>query len=82
MVELRAKTCSYLIDDSSEDKKAKATKKCVIKRKLEFKNYKNCLESFQLDNKINYLEKTKINIDSPKKIIHKKKKKKKEKSQY
>ena len=80
-MELRARTCSYLIDDPSEDKKAKATKKCVIKRKLEFKNYKICLESIQLDNKINYLEKTKINIDSPKKIIHKKKKKKK-KNQY
>ena len=31
---LRAKTYSYLIDDSSKDKKAKGTKKCVIKRKL------------------------------------------------
>ena len=43
-VGLRARTYSYLIDDSSEDKKAKGTKKCVIKRKLKFKNYKNCLE--------------------------------------
>ena len=33
-VGLRAKTYSYLIDDGSEDKKAKGTKKCVIKRKL------------------------------------------------
>ena len=31
---LKAKTYSYLIDDSSEDKKAKGTKKCAIKRKL------------------------------------------------
>ena len=31
-VELRAKTHSYSIDDSSEDKEAKGTKKCVIKR--------------------------------------------------
>ena len=32
---LRAKTCryGYLIDDGSEDKKAKVTKKCVIKKK-------------------------------------------------
>ena len=32
---LRAKTCrySYLIDDGSEDKKAKVTKKFVIKKK-------------------------------------------------
>ena len=35
-VGLRAKTYSYLIDDVSEDKKAKDTKKCVIKRKLKF----------------------------------------------
>ena len=42
-VRLRAKTHSYLIDDGSEDKKAKGTKKCVIKkRQLKFENYKNC----------------------------------------
>ena len=29
---LRAKTYSYLIDDGSEDEKAKDTKKCVVKR--------------------------------------------------
>ena len=39
-VGLRAKTCSYLIDDGSEDKKAKDTKKCIIK-KIKFENYKN-----------------------------------------
>ena len=33
---LRAKTYSYLIDDESEDKKAKDTEMCVIKRKLKF----------------------------------------------
>ena len=44
-VGLSAKTYSYFIDDGSEDKKAKGTKKCVIKRKLKFENYKNCLES-------------------------------------
>ena len=38
---LRAKTYSYLIDDGSEDKKAKNTKKCAIKRILKFENYKN-----------------------------------------
>ena len=32
-VGLRAKTYSYLIDDGNEDKKAKGTTKCVIKRK-------------------------------------------------
>ena len=56
-VGLRAITHSYLIDDGSEDKKAKDTKKCVIKRKLKFENYKNYLEATQLDNKIKYLEK-------------------------
>ena len=68
-VGLRAKTYSYLIDDGSEDKKAKGTKKCVIKRKLKFENYKSCLEATQLDNKIKYIEKNKIIIDSLKKII-------------
>ena len=34
---IRSKNYSYLIDDGSEDKKAKGTKKCVIKRKLESK---------------------------------------------
>ena len=53
-----------LIDDGSEDKRATATKKCVIKRKLKFENYKSCLEATQLENKMNYLEKNKINIDS------------------
>ena len=62
-VGLRAKTYSYLIDDISKDKKAKGTKKLVIKRKLKFENYKNCLEAIQPHNKIEYLEK----IDSLKK---------------
>ena len=63
-VGLTAKTYSYLKDDGSEDKKAKGTKKCVIKRALKFENYKNCLEATQLENKTSYLEKNKINIDS------------------
>ena len=33
-VGLRAKTNSYLKDNNDEDKKAKSTKKCIIKRKL------------------------------------------------
>ena len=55
-VGLRAKTHSYLIDDGSEDKKAKGTKKFVIKRKIRFENYENCSEATQPDNKINHLE--------------------------
>ena len=63
-VVLRAKTYSYLIDDGSEDKKAKGTKKCVIKRKLKFQDYRNCLEAVQVKRKINYLRKKKIDVDS------------------
>ena len=42
----------------------KGTKKCVIKRKLKFESCKICLEATQLENKINHLEKNKINKDS------------------
>ena len=31
------------MDDSSEHKKAKGTKMCVIKRRHMFENYKDCL---------------------------------------
>ena len=51
---LRAETYSYLMNDGSEDKKAKGAKKCVIKRKLEFENCENCLEATQLDKKMKY----------------------------
>ena len=37
-VVLRAKTYAYLMDDDREKKKAKGTKKCIIKRELMFKN--------------------------------------------
>ena len=40
---LRAKTYTYLTDDDSEKKKAKEIKKCVIKRRLMFGNYKDLL---------------------------------------
>ena len=56
---LRAKTYSYLIDDGSEDKKAKSTRKCVIKRKINIESYKNCLKPTQIENKVNHLEKNK-----------------------
>ena len=42
-VTLILKTYSYLTDDRQEDKKAKVTKKCVIKRMIKFNDYKNCL---------------------------------------
>ena len=43
VVALRPKTYAYLMDDGSNHKKAKGTKKCVIKQKLMFQNYKDCL---------------------------------------
>ena len=42
-VALRPKTYSYLMDDGWSDKKAKGTKKCVVKRRLKFNDYKDCL---------------------------------------
>ena len=71
-IELRAKIYSYLKDSNDNDKKAKGTKEYFIKRKLKFQDYKNCLEAAQVENKINHLEKNKINLDSPKEFIKKK----------
>ena len=42
-VALRPKTYSYLMDDGCSDEKAKGTKKCVIKRRVKFNDYKDCL---------------------------------------
>ena len=42
-VALRPKTYSYLTYDCKEDKKAKGTKKGVIKRRLKCNDYKDCL---------------------------------------
>ena len=68
-VGLRAKTYSYLIDNGGEDKISKCTKKCVIRRNLKFENSKDCLETTLLENKINYLQENKINLDSLTKIM-------------
>ena len=43
VVALRPKTWAYLMDDGSGHKKAKGTKKCVMKCRLMFENYKDCL---------------------------------------
>ena len=40
---LRPKAYSFLTDDGKEDKKAKGTKKCVIKKMIKFNYYKKCL---------------------------------------
>ena len=47
-VTLRPKTYSLLTDDSKEDKKAKGTKKCVIKKKIKFNDYKKRLFNDEL----------------------------------
>ena len=41
-VGLRAKAWAYLMDDNSEKKKPKGTKKCVINRRLMVENYTDC----------------------------------------
>ena len=40
---LRPKTYSFLNDDGKEDKKAKGTNKCIIKKIIKFNDYKKCL---------------------------------------
>ena len=39
----RAKTYAYLVDHNIEKKKVKGTKKCIIKRRRTFKNYKESI---------------------------------------
>ena len=39
----RPKTYSFLMNDGNSDKKAKGTKKWVIKKILQFNDYKDCL---------------------------------------
>ena len=42
-VALRPKTYSYITDEFIEMKKAKGTTKCVVKKMLNFEDYKKCL---------------------------------------
>ena len=42
-VALRGQAWAYLIEDGSEHKIAGGTKKCVIKRRIMFKNQTDCL---------------------------------------
>ena len=39
----RSKTYAFLLDDNTEKKRAKGTKKCVIKRRLKFDYYTDSL---------------------------------------
>ena len=47
-VAFRAKPYEYLMGNGSENKKAKGTKKCVIKHGLMFENYKDSLFNDQI----------------------------------
>ena len=47
-VTLRHKTYSFVTDDGKEGKKAKGTKKCIIKKMIEFNDYKKCLLNDEL----------------------------------
>ena len=67
-VGLKAQSYSYLMDNISENKKAKYTEKCVIKWQLENQDHKNCLNPAKLDGKLKYLEKKKFNIDKLKNL--------------
>ena len=80
-VALRAKTYAYLTDDDDEKRKAKETKKCVIKSELMLKNYKDCLfngevilkslQRFKSDHRKVYTEevnKIALNSDDDKRI--------------
>ena len=53
---LRPKPFSCLTDDSDKNEKIKGIKKCVIKQKLKFEDYKNCLEATQIENNISQLK--------------------------
>ena len=63
-VGLKAKTSSYLVDDNDDRKKAKSTKKWVIKRKSKFEDCKICLEVTHLENKIIHPNNNKIDVKS------------------
>ena len=42
-VALRPKAYAYLMEDGSQHRRAKGTKKCIIKHGLMFENYKDSL---------------------------------------
>ena len=68
-VGLRAKTCSYLLDDGSGDKKARGTETCVVKRKPKFENNKTVQKQLNLIIKENIYNKIKLTQTVLKKII-------------
>ena len=68
LVGLRAKSYSCLKENKYQNKKATGTKKCLKKRKLKFRDYKNCLKSAQTNGTLKYLEKEKLNVGNLKNL--------------
>ena len=60
---------SYLTDNNDEDKNTKGSKKCVIKRKLKFDDYKHFLEATELENRINHLQQNNLDNNNLRKIM-------------
>ena len=81
-VALRPKAYSYKTEDNVELKKAKGTKKCIINKRLNFNDYKNCLfdnrkvlrsqQRFKSENHSRYTEninKIALSCDDDKRIV-------------
>ena len=68
---LRPKTYSCLTDDGKEDKKAKGTKKCVIKKMIKFNGYKKCLlnDEVILKSQQRFIRKIALSNNDDKRII-------------
>ena len=60
---------SYLTDNNDEDKNTKGSKRCVIKRKLKFDDYKHFLEATELENRINHLQQNNLGNNNLRKIM-------------
>ena len=60
----RAKTYAYLMDDGIEKKKANGTNKCIIKRRIKFKDYTDSV----FENKTILRSKLRFKSDHP--IVH------------
>ena len=68
-VGLQPKTYSHLKDNDNDYKKAKGTKRCVIKTKLKFQDCKICFKACQFINIDNYLERQGIDFNRLKKNL-------------
>ena len=63
-VALRPKLYAYRILDGKEEKKAKGTKKCVIKKQISFQDFYNCYKT------LNPLYRTQLRFTSKKHVIY------------